>query len=75
MNLNESNTLDHKIQFKTCLYTYVMENGLCDKKESYVTWTMGEMNGKSYIYFVTRLTIIRILSFICRSVEHYKEFD
>lgn len=52
-----------------------MENGLCDKKGSYVTWTMGEMNGKSYIYLVTRLTIIRILSFICRSVEHYKEFD
>lgn len=44
-------------------------------RKSYVTWTMGEMNGKSYIYLVTRLTIIKILSFICRSVEHYKEFD
>lgn len=64
-----------KYSLKTCLYAYDMGNGLCDKKGSYVAWTMGEMNGKSYIYLVTRLTIIGILSFICRSVEHYKEFE
>ena len=64
-----------KYSLETCLYAYVMGNVLCDKKGSCVTWTMEEMNGKSYIYLVTRLPRIRIINFICRSVAHYKEFD